>query len=119
MHRTALAEKMRTELHEHALDLYQHAPEALSVITVITRVAVILIERDAVDDLARRSVNLHSNIEVGELREQFPIILGDCVRPQRDPTFGAVAGRYHQQMRDKIEVDLKCALIIRHGQGGE
>src|SRR3569623_2211848 len=118
MHRTAIAEKMRTELHEHALDLYQHSPKALGVFTVITRVAVILIERDAVADLVRRSVNLHSIIEVGELREQFPIKLGNSVRPQRDPTFGAVAGRYHQPMRDEIEVDLKCAVILRHGQGG-
>jgi len=82
MHRARFAEKAGAEMREHLVGREQDAPEAVGVVAVVGGVRVVLIEWDAISDLARHCRNAYVDPEFakrgdGELKLGHALAAGD------------------------------------------
>src|SRR5437762_8039438 len=77
MHRTAFATETRSKFLKYAIALYENAPEPVSIFGIIRAVLFILIERDRIFDLIRRSVDGYRQLEIAQCLHHGPIKLGN------------------------------------------
>src|SRR5262245_53899486 len=119
MHGARLAKKAGAELREHFACREQYAPEAVGILRVISCMHGVLIEGDAVCDLARRGGDLHINAEFAQRDHHIFVELGDAHRLEDKLTEMSVACPDPQHMVDKIEIDLKPSAAPRDWRRGQ
>src|SRR5260370_13085471 len=69
MHRARFAEEASAEMGKHVVGREQHAPEAVGVVAVVGGVGEVLIEWDAIRELARHCRDGYLDVEFGTRRE--------------------------------------------------
>jgi hypothetical protein len=113
VHRTALSEKTRTELLEHAIDLQEYAPEALSVFAIVRRMRVILAEGNGLRHFIRHFIDTDRQPQARQRRHHGGMELGYRLRLERHLPPRPVARVDPEDMIEKIKIDLKRTLAIR------
>src|SRR6202043_742195 len=116
---TRFAQKARSEACEHVMCSKQHTPEAVGVITVVGGVRAVLIEGDAIRDLARHLADADVESEIGQCAEQLIEELRDRLPREHDLTEVPVARSHPQHVIDEVEVDLERAPAVRNWRRGQ
>ena len=91
MHRTAFAAKARSEFLEHAIALYQNAPESIGIFLIVRAMLFIFIERDRILNLVRYLVNCDRQMKLVESPHQSPVKIGNGTRLQFNRSSLAIA----------------------------
>src|SRR5579884_2328278 len=117
MHRTAFAAKIRPEFLENAIALRQNAPEPVGVCAVVGTMLLVLVERNWVLNFIWRRVDFDRQFEVAQRLHQGEIKVCHCLRLEFDGSPRSVAFVNEQAMIDKVELDFKCAGMMRDRRG--
>src|SRR5438132_13175935 len=86
LHRTAFAAEARTKFFENAICLEEDAPEAVSIVQIISGVFLILIEGNRFQCFIRLHSNLDFKREFSEVVDYGTIKVRDTLRLQRNHT---------------------------------
>src|SRR5262245_26019677 len=82
MHGACFAKEGGSEAREYLARRKQHAPEAIDVLGVVGRMYGILLERDAVGDLARHGHDVCFNVELAQRDQQVFVEFGHTPGPE-------------------------------------
>src|SRR5262245_55321753 len=113
MHRTRLAKKAGTETREHLACRKQYAPEAVGIAGIVSRVPGVLLEGNAVGNLARHGHDVDFYAEFAQRNHHIFVEFGDAHRLEHKLPEISFARPYPQHMIDEIQIDLKAAVAPR------
>src|SRR5262249_47221777 len=107
MHRAHFAEKAGAEITEYVVRREQYAPEAVGIVAVVGGVRIVLIEWDAIDNLARHRRDAYVDPERGKRGKQLGEELRHRLRGEHELTEMSVTLSHPQYVVDEVEIVLE------------
>src|SRR5262245_62657615 len=114
MNRACFAKESGSEARENLACRKQNAQEAIDVFGIVRRMHGVLLERNAVRDLARHRHDGDIYAELAQRDHQVFVEFGDTHGPEHQLTEMSLACPHPQHVVDEIEIDLKAAAAPRN-----